>query len=135
MRWRRIILPLAAVIIGACAVTACGSHHDVEVTAAPEAAAPVETTTTPETLANDRRSVDTTSGETTTGGDYEDAEGDADCTTDCSGHEAGWAWAKEHEVTDEAECGGNSKSFTAGCEAYARHRAKDEGEDDDSPTG
>ena len=128
-RWR-IILPLAAVIIGACTATACGSHHDAEVAEAP--ATPVETTTTPETLANDQRSEGTTQSATATEGGYEDAEGDADCTTDCSGHEAGWAWAKEREVTDEAECTGSSESFTAGCDAYARHRAEDDGDDDSS---
>ena len=50
------------------------------------------------------------SGET-----YEGAVGSADCTDDCSGHEAGWQWAK-----DGNDCGnGDSDSFNAGCQAYA----------------
>jgi len=31
-----------------------------------------------------------------------------DCTLDCSGHEAGYRWAEEHNITDEEDCGGNS---------------------------
>lgn len=42
------------------------------------------------------------------------------CTSDCSGHEAGWAYAAENGVTDAAECGGStSQSFDEGCVAYA----------------
>lgn len=42
------------------------------------------------------------------------------CTIDCSGHEAGYAWAEENGIEDESECGGNSMSFIEGCEDYAR---------------
>lgn len=59
---------------------------------------------------------------------YETSEGDADCTVDCSGHEAGWKWAKEHDITNDDDCGGNSQSFIEGCQAYARHEDSDEGE-------
>jgi hypothetical protein len=41
------------------------------------------------------------------------------CTEDCSGHEAGYAWAEEHDITDPDQCGGNSESFIEGCRAYA----------------
>lgn len=41
------------------------------------------------------------------------------CTDDCSGHEAGFAWAQENEVSDAADCGGNSTSFRESCEAFA----------------
>ena len=41
------------------------------------------------------------------------------CTVDCSGHEAGYAWAEEHDITDPDDCGGNSQSFIEGCRAYA----------------
>lgn len=44
------------------------------------------------------------------------------CTVDCSGHEAGFTWAQENDVTDTSECGGNSMSFTEGCEAFAEER-------------
>ena len=39
------------------------------------------------------------------------------CTEDCSGHEAGFEWAKQNEITD-GWCGGNSESFIEGCQAY-----------------
>jgi hypothetical protein len=42
-----------------------------------------------------------------------------ECTDDCSGHEAGYAWAEENGITDPYECSGNSDSFIEGCEAYA----------------
>lgn len=50
------------------------------------------------------------------------------CTDDCSGHEAGVAWAADNDVTDESECGGNSESFREGCESFAadRQQAVDE---------
>lgn len=44
------------------------------------------------------------------------------CTVDCSGHEAGYNWAEEHDITDRDECPvdpHNSQSFTEGCWAYA----------------
>lgn len=41
------------------------------------------------------------------------------CTSDCSGHEAGYAWAEDRGITDPDECSGNSNSFIEGCEAYA----------------
>lgn len=44
---------------------------------------------------------------------------DWDCTYDCSGHEAGYNWAEENGITDPDDCGGNSQSFTEGCESYA----------------
>jgi hypothetical protein len=40
------------------------------------------------------------------------------CTEDCSGHEAGFEWAKENGVTD-GSCYGDSESFNEGCQAYA----------------
>jgi len=53
--------------------------------------------------------------------DVEEPEFDS-CTDDCSGHEAGFAWAQENDVTDASECGGNSDSFAEGCEAFASAR-------------
>lgn len=41
------------------------------------------------------------------------------CTDDCSGHEAGYAWAEEHDIVDPDDCGGRSESFIEGCQAYA----------------
>lgn len=42
-----------------------------------------------------------------------------ECTEDCSGHDAGYEWASENEITDPYDCDGNSNSFIEGCEAYA----------------
>lgn len=53
--------------------------------------------------------------------DVED-QGDYVCTEDCSGHEAGFAWAQDNDFTDAADCGGNSQSFIEGCEAFANAR-------------
>lgn len=44
------------------------------------------------------------------------------CSSDCSGHEAGFEWARDHDVTDASECSGDSDSFVEGCEAFAEAR-------------
>ena len=41
-----------------------------------------------------------------------------ECTSDCSGHEAGYDWALDSNVTDDSGCDGNSNSFNEGCEQY-----------------
>lgn len=41
-----------------------------------------------------------------------------ECTEDCSGHEAGYAWAEENYIDDEYDCDGNSDSFNEGCLSY-----------------
>jgi hypothetical protein len=41
-----------------------------------------------------------------------------DCTEDCSGHEAGYNWAEENDISDEYDCDGNSNSFNEGCTSY-----------------
>ena len=41
------------------------------------------------------------------------------CTDDCSGHQAGYDWAEENNITDPDDCSGNSQSFIEGCQAYA----------------
>lgn len=46
-----------------------------------------------------------------------------ECTEDCSGHEAGYEWAEEHDITDPSDCGGKSNSFIEGCEAYAEENS------------
>lgn len=52
-------------------------------------------------------------------GPYESLRGSGECIDDCSGHEAGFQWAEENNVTDPENCGGRSDSFIAGCQAYA----------------
>ncbi len=37
------------------------------------------------------------------------------CTKDCSGHEAGYAWAHSKGISDAADCRGNSNSVIEGC--------------------
>ncbi len=40
------------------------------------------------------------------------------CTTDCSGHAAGYRWAQRKNIDDEDDCTGKSQSFVEGCLAY-----------------
>jgi hypothetical protein len=53
------------------------------------------------------------------------------CTDDCSGHQAGYDWAMENDITDPGDCDGNSTSFIEGCEAYANEIGMDEEYPDD----
>lgn len=58
--------------------------------------------------------------------------GDFDCTEDCSGHAAGYRWAKKHSIEDEFDCPqGNSQSFHEGCIAYTRGSSRGADDDDD----
>jgi len=41
-----------------------------------------------------------------------------ECTEDCRGHEAGYNWAEENDISDEDDCDGNSESFIEGCKTY-----------------
>ncbi|MFT3732765.1 MAG: hypothetical protein QM780_15305 [Hyphomicrobium sp.] len=41
------------------------------------------------------------------------------CDVDCVSRDAGYAWGKELGINDPSECGGNSKDFIEGCQAYA----------------
>jgi hypothetical protein len=54
-----------------------------------------------------------------------------DCTVDCSGHQAGYEWAEEHDITDPSDCSGNSQSFIEGCQAYAEEQGGVDGSDDE----
>jgi len=53
------------------------------------------------------------------GSTYSDLGEPYGCKQDCSGHEAGVAWAQEQLITNPDECGGKSQSFVQGCQAYA----------------
>ena len=56
------------------------------------------------------------------------------CTVDCSGHEAGYAWAEVQGIDDPDECGGNSQSFIEGCEEYATEQEESKAaEHEDDP--
>ena len=51
---------------------------------------------------------------------FVDAGNTSDCTGDCSGHSAGFEWAKENAAGDPSMCSGNSDSFVEGCEAFSQ---------------
>lgn len=44
------------------------------------------------------------------------------CGHDCSGHEAGYAWAERHNADSESTCTGESSAFMEGCLAYVREQ-------------
>lgn len=48
------------------------------------------------------------------------------CTADCSGHEAGYEWAEQNDISDASDCNGNSNSFNEGCEAYVEESGENE---------
>ncbi|WP_246681379.1 hypothetical protein [Mesorhizobium sp. B2-3-14] len=45
-----------------------------------------------------------------------------DCTSDCSGHQAGYDWAERNDISDADDCVGNSQSFNEGCQAYVEEQ-------------
>jgi hypothetical protein len=51
---------------------------------------------------------------------YEEVEGSVDCAEDCSGHNAGFAYAQEHDIEDDTGCKSGSASYVEGCEAYGQ---------------
>lgn len=60
---------------------------------------------------------------------FEDVGDTSQCTGDCSGHDAGFDWARDQGVTDPSECGGDSQPFVEGCKAYASAREEAAGEE------
>ncbi|BDB28736.1 hypothetical protein CTP10_R61470 (plasmid) [Cupriavidus sp. P-10] len=44
------------------------------------------------------------------------------CTQDCSGHEAGYYWAADNDISDPNDCTGDSQTFVEGCQEYAEGR-------------
>lgn len=47
--------------------------------------------------------------------------GDASaCTDDCSGHDAGFEFAKSQQIFDEDDCSDENPSFNEGCRAFAK---------------
>lgn len=61
--------------------------------------------------------------------DSVESTGFSSCTSDCSGHQAGFDWAQEKDLTDESECGGDSQSFIEGCEQFVQDR-RDQAEEE-----
>ena len=59
--------------------------------------------------------------------------GGYECAVDCSGHAAGYEWAREHEIDDDANCPqGNSQSFQEGCLAYTSDPNRADPDEDDN---
>ncbi len=52
------------------------------------------------------------------------------CTFNCSGHEAGYNWAEDNDISNIYDCDGNSDSFNEGCQEYVEENYPDEGEFD-----
>jgi hypothetical protein len=100
---------LGAALVG-FALSACSSADDEQTTSRPAGVA-ANGSLTP-------TSDDTPGSAAGIGGSYEASHGDSDCTQDCSGHEAGYKWAEENDISDEDDCTGNSESFIEGCKAY-----------------
>lgn len=50
---------------------------------------------------------------------YVSSHGTDDCTSDCSGHDAGYEWAEQHDICDPEYDRGNSESFNEGVIAWA----------------
>jgi hypothetical protein len=57
------------------------------------------------------------------------------CSLDCSGHRAGYDWAKEKDIQDEEDCEAagehsNSLSFAEGCKAYVNGESDSESDNE-----
>lgn len=74
----------------------------------PQTAAPVQTEAKPQT--------------TTTYKGYA-------CSSDCSGHEAGYAWGEEYEICDTDYSNGNSESFNEGVKSWAEENCSSSSDD------
>lgn len=61
---------------------------------------------------------------------YADTFHGYECLEDCSGHEAGYEWAEQNDITDPDDCDGNSQSFIEGCQAWAEENADEDLADD-----
>ncbi len=53
-----------------------------------------------------------------------------DCTKDCSGHKAGYAWAQKKGITDIHDCRGKSRSFVEGCRSWVLEQNDDDADPD-----
>lgn len=50
--------------------------------------------------------------------------GGYECTSDCSGHRAGYEWAQARGIESPDDCSGRSQSFIEGCQAYAEEQSQ-----------
>lgn len=51
--------------------------------------------------------------------DNPDVSNGYDCTSDCSGHQAGYEWARTNNICDPNYSGGKSQSFNEGVRAWS----------------
>ncbi len=51
------------------------------------------------------------------------------CTKDCSGHKAGYAWAAKKGIADINACSGKSHSFVEGCRSWVLEQNENSAED------
>jgi hypothetical protein len=105
-----------AVLVVALGVAGCGSATEASSSGSSTSAVALSDgkPAVDEDEAHDR-AVDAVADQT-----FDDVGDTGSCTEDCGGHDAGFEWAKENDVTDSSECGGKSQSFIEGCEAYAQ---------------
>lgn len=113
--WTTVI----AVVVGLAVLSSClenrrGARLQIQEDAAADAAA--DAVADSAAGASERAEV---AAEAVAGTTYADQGMPYGCTDDCSGHEAGYRWAEDHEINDPSDCGGNSQSFIEGCEARA----------------
>ena len=113
MSTRRVFGTLIALAIGAVLLTQCADAPE-EVRADPRAEE-LATEAVGETREEEAEAAAISAVEGTT---YTDQGQPYGCTEDCSGHDAGYAWAQNNGLTDPDECGGNSQSFIEGCRSF-----------------
>lgn len=123
-------LSLLLLLALVCFLPACASHETAQTAPPPKATAPSPTPALAAKLDAESRDDDSASLDSEDA-DADDQSSDDDsadeskdfhgyhCKADCSGHEAGYRWAEEHDIDDPDQCGGKSQSFIEGCRAWA----------------
>ena len=52
---------------------------------------------------------------------YETGESSSGCTSDCSGHDAGYEYGREYDICDSSYSNGKSESFNDGVRKWAEN--------------
>lgn len=124
-RWQKLGTVLFLFVALCFCLSACGSHESNAAAVNAQRATPSPRSTPlarSEPADSDESKADTDDNNSD---DEEDSDTEARdfhgyrCTDDCSGHEAGYQWAEEHDIHDPDDCGGKSESFIEGCRAWA----------------
>ena len=103
-----VLLGISLVGAGGCGESA--EAEDARIDAAADEAAEAAYAATEEAEASDVGASEVEEG------------GYSGCIQDCSGHEAGFEWARDQDLSEESECGGNSASFIEGCQQFVQQR-------------